>query len=50
MGVTSEIRYSAALSGNTFYEVKIPDAGLIVNTPETEYNGLKCTVKIAGLF
>ena len=50
MGVTSEIRYSTTSSGNTFYEVKISDADLIVNTPDVEYNGLKCTVKIAGLF
>jgi len=50
MGVTSEIRYSAALSGNTFYEVKIPEAGLIVNTPDAGFNDLKCKVKVAGIF
>ena len=49
MGVTSEIRYSTSAS-STFYEVKVPAEGLIVNTPNTEYNELKCRLKIAGLF
>lgn len=49
MGLTSHIRYSTSAS-STFYEVKVPADGLIVNKPDTEYNELKCRLKIAGLF
>lgn len=49
MGVTSEIRYSTSASAQ-FYEIKIPEEGLIVNMARTQYNELKCRVKIAGLF
>ena len=49
LGVTSEIRCST--TGTTpFWEVKIPAAGLIVNTPSTEYNDLNCKLQMAGLF
>ena len=47
MGVTSELRHSTT-STTPFYEVRIPAAGLIVNSPGTEYNDLKCKLKIAG--
>ena len=41
MGVTSQIRYSSTQT-TPFFEVRIPDSGLFVNSPGTEYNDLPC--------
>ena len=49
LGVTSEIRYSTT-NTSPFWEVRIPESGLIVNVPLTQYNDLNCKLKIAGLF